>query len=477
LTAPAATTPAGAAGAAGTAGLQSPALSARSLRRGGALYAGSHFLGMGLGFLSSILMVRVAGRSDVASYLLLLQATVAVALVFELGLGQAALRFAPVCRGVGGAAATRLLRRRLLGLEVAVWWIVGPLLYFAWPTIARRLEAPELAGAAPFLLATAMVGALGRIADSYLRAFRFYTSSAFLTHLFPRLLICAGFLALFLAHARGSSWATLVGIFLGAQLLTALAYAGRLTATTAGETSEPRAAAPPPATREILTTTFAMGLRSAASVLMISSDLWILSWARNHEEVAVYGVVTRIVQVMGALPLVANFLIPQEFAILYADGRKAELERLARTAATAVGILSLCALAGIALFGRALLGFAFGDAYVSGWAILLILAVGSFWDAASGSAGYVLQMTGNHFTLLFLSLGGAAFNALLNLAFARLWGGYGVATATAITLIGLNVAMVAAARRKVGVKTFVYFRLAEWRRVLALLLPWRQGNA
>jgi O-antigen/teichoic acid export membrane protein len=449
----------------------SPALSAQNLRRGGALYGASHFLGMGLGFLSSVLMVRVAQRSDVASYLLLLQAAVAVALVFELGLGQAALRFAPVCRGEGGGSTTRLLRRRLLGLEVGVWLLVGPLLYLAWPAIVRRLDAPELAGAAPYLLATAMLAALGRLIDAYLRAFRFYTASAVLTHLVPRGLLCGGFLVLYLTHLRGASWALLMGLFLTAQLLTAIVYAACLPATTAAELSEPRIAVPPPAIREIFHTTFAMGLRNAASILMISSDLWILSWARSHDEVAVYGVVTRIVQVMGALPLVANFLIPQEFALLYADGRKTELERLARTAATAVGILSLCALLGILVFGRPLLRLAFGESYVSGWALLLILAVGSFWDAASGSAGYVLQMTGNHVPLLLLTLGGATFNALLNLAFARLWGGYGVAMATALTLIALNVAMVATARRRVGVRTFVYLRLAEWRGVLGLLVP------
>jgi O-antigen/teichoic acid export membrane protein len=227
----------------------------------------------------------------------------------------------------------------------------------------------------------------------------------------------------------------------------------------------------PPPTGEIFNTTIAMGLRSAASILMISSDLWILSWARSHEEVAVYGVVTRIVQVMEALTLIANFLIPQEFAMLYADGRRPELERLARTAATAVGILSLGSLLGIVVLGRPLIRLAFGPSYLSGWGILLILAVGIFWDAASGGAGYLLQMTGNHVVLFLLTLGGATFNVALNLFLAPRLGGYGVAVATSLTLIGLNMAMVATARRRVGVKTFVYFRLAEWRRVFRLLLP------
>jgi O-antigen/teichoic acid export membrane protein len=446
-----------------------PALSARSLRRGGMLFGASHVLGMAMGFLSSVAMVRLAPRSEVASYLLILQAALAVALVFQLGLVEAALRFVPVSRGAGGEAATRALRRRLVGLQIAVWAVVAPPLVLAWPTIARRLDAPELAGAGAILVALAMMASLGRVIDAYLRAFRLYSVSATLTHAVPRGLVLAAFAALWIAGVRGVSWLVLIAVFVGSQLITDLAYAACLPATGRGEASEPRLAAPPPPVREIFSTTAAMGLRSAAAVLMVSSDLWILSWARSHEEVAVYGVVTRIIQVMGALPLVANFLIPQEFALLYADGKKAELERLARTAATAVALLSLGALAGIVLLGRPLIRIAFGAGYMSGWGILLILSAGTFWDAASGSAGYVLQMTGNHMTLLRLTAAGAAINAGLNFFLAPRLGGYGVAAATALTLVGLNLAMVRAARRRVGVRTFVYLEPAEWRRTFWLI--------
>jgi O-antigen/teichoic acid export membrane protein len=205
-------------------------------------------------------------------------------------------------------------------------------------------------------------------------------------------------------------------------------------------------------------------------MIMVSTDLWILSWARSHEEVAVYGVVTRIIQVMGALPAIASFILPQEIAVLHADGRHAELERLARTAATAVALLSLGALLGIVVLGRPLIRLAFGEGYVSGWGLLLILAVGTFWDAASGLAGYVLQMTGHHVRLLRLTAASAATNAALNLFLAPRFGGYGVAAATALTLIGFNLLVVRAARQAVGVRTFVYWDPAEWRRILWLVL-------
>lgn len=451
-----------------------PALSARSLRRGGLLFGASQSLGMAMGFLSSMAMVRLASRSEVASYLLLLQAALSVSLVFQLGLAEAALRFTPISRGLGGEAATRVLRRRLLGIQVAAWALGGPPLVLAWPRVVRLLGAPELAGAGTILLALVMLTTLGRVIDAYLRAFRLYPASAALTHLLPRALVLGSFgfllLAGFRAGARGGvSWLVLAAIFLGSQLATDLAYAACLPATHRGETSEPRQAATAPPIRTLFSTTAAMGLKSAVGMIMVSTDLWILSWARSHEEVAVYGVVTRIIQVMGALPTIANYILPQEIAILYADGRRPELERLARTAATAVALLSLGALAGIVVLGRPLIRLAFGEGYVSGWGLLLILAAGTFWDAASGLAGYVLQMTGHHVQLLRLTAASAATNAALNLFLAPRFGGYGVATATAVTLVVFNLIVVRAARRAVGVRTFVYFEPAEWRRVFWLL--------
>jgi O-antigen/teichoic acid export membrane protein len=444
-------------------------VSGRTLRRGGALFAGSQFLGMALGFVGSTVMVRVAPAQEVASYLLLTQAMTALGLILQLGLGPAALRFAPVSRGEGGEAATALLRRRLFRIQLTLWCVIVPPLALAWPWIARRLDAPELAQATPFLVGAGLLASLGHLVDNYLRAFRLYASSAVFTHLTARVLLLGGFAALWLSGADGVPWQLLISIFLAAQLAQALGYVLSLPRTTAGETSEPRTARLPPDIRTILGATTAMGLRSAASVLFVSADLWVLSWARPHEEVAVYGIASRVLQVMAALPGIANFLIPQELAMLYADGRREEMERLTRTASTAMALLSAVCLLGILVLGRPLLHLAFGETYMTGWSILLILAVGTFWDTASGSAGYALQMSGHHTRLLLLTAAAAVVNTGLSLALARTWGGHGVALATTLTLIGLNLAMVRSARRLVGIRTFVYLEPARWLEVLRRL--------
>lgn len=437
----------------------------RQLRRGGALFGVNQILGMGLGFLGSMFLVRIATPGEVASYLLLLQAITAIGIVLQLGLGPAALRFAPMSRGEGGETATALLRRRLFVLQVAIWALVVPPFALAWPWIARRLDAPELASASLFVVGAAVLASFGHLVHHYLRAFRMYSVVATLSHPVPRGLVLGGFFALWALGVRDVPWEFLISIFVLSQLVTALGFALALKSTSAGEASEARTANVPPGVRAILGATTALGLRSAALVVLLSSDLWIMSWARSHEEVAIYGVAARVLQVIAAIPAMANFIVPQEFSMLYADGRKDEMERLARTAATSVAMLSFLALLGMLVLGKPLIRLAFGETYVPSWSILMILAVGSFWDTVCGSAGYVLQMSGHHNRLLALSAGAAAFNIALSALLAPAWGGHGVAFATAVSLIALNLGMVASARRLVGVRTFVYLEPAKWRQV------------
>jgi O-antigen/teichoic acid export membrane protein len=446
------------------------------LLRGGVLFGLSQFLGMALGFLSGMLLVRVAEKPAVASYMLLQQAIMALGLALQLGLGPAALRFAPISRGQGGERATAVLRRRLFGLQIALWIVIVPPLALAWPVLARKLDAAELAGATAFLIAAAVLSSFGNLADSYLRSFRLYSLAAPIAHLLPRGLILGGFLLLLLTTPAREPWEILASIYVGALLVTSLAYALALVFTTAGESSEPRTASAPPGIREILGTSSAMGLRSAASVLFVSSSLWVLSWARPHEEVAVYGVAATLLQVMAAIPSIASFVVPQEFAVLYADGRKKEMERLARTAATLVAMLSAACLVGLLLLGRPLIRLAYGGPYVGAWGILIVLALGSFWDSASGGAGFALQMAGHHVRLLLLTIGGAILNVALSLALAPAWGAYGIAFATTVTLIAVNVAMVWSARTLVGVRTFIYTRPSEWLQALRLVREskWRK---
>ena len=449
-----------------------------AMRRGALAFAASHGVALVLGLGSSVLLARAAPPPTVATYLLLLQAATAASVVLQLGLAPAVLRFAPATRGAGGREASALLRRRLLLLQGLVWAAAAPPLLLAWPWIARRLGAPELAGAGGMIVGLAALFALGQIADAYLRAFRRYGASAALKDVVPRLVLLCGWLALLWRFRGDAAWPLLAAAYVAARVVALLGYAIALRGTSGDEESEPRAAHPSPALGSIFATALVMGLRGAAGILLVSADLWILSALRSHDEVAVYGMMTRLLQVVALSPLIAAFVIPQEFALLHADGRREELERLARTAATAVTVLAAVALAGLVVLGKPFIRLAFGESYVAGWTLILVLGAGRLWDAFAGAAGFMLQMTGHHARLLLLTLGAALLNLGLALLLAPRWGPLGVAAASALCLALFNLAAVWSVRRLLGISTMAYLSPVEWRRALAQLLPaWRRAAA
>jgi O-antigen/teichoic acid export membrane protein len=219
-----------------------------------------------------------------------------------------------------------------------------------------------------------------------------------------------------------------------------------------------------------------MGMRSSVSILLGASALWVLSWARPHEDVAAYGVMLSIGQLVSLTTSVAGRVVPQEFAVLHADGRLGELQELVRVTATVVGLITLFMLIALALFGREIILVIYGHIYVRAWPALLILTIGTLVDAACGLSGFVLQSTGHHVALLRLTIGAALLNLVLSLVLVQRFGMNGSAAAATISLIAFNAAMVYAARQRVGVLTVAYMGQEGWSTVWRRLVGARAGS-
>ena len=80
-----------------------------------------------------------------------------------------------------------------------------------------------------------------------------------------------------------------------------------------------------------------------------------------------------------------------------------------------------------------------------------------------------MPVRGHHVRLLLLTAGAGVLNLVLTVLLAPRWGGLGVACATSATLVALNLAMVASARKLVGIRTFVYWHPSHWLKVLERL--------
>jgi O-antigen/teichoic acid export membrane protein len=174
---------------------------------------------------------------------------------------------------------------------------------------------------------------------------------------------------------------------------------------------------------------------------------------RPKQEVAVYGVISRVVAVVAAPNVILSAVMPPLVAELYARGRRRELERVLRTTATAAAVPSLAATVVFVVAGGPLLGIVYGGFYGQGAFALALLSLGQLATVWFGSCGIALVMSGHHQLMLALSIATGVLTVAAELAVVRSTGIVGVAAASAAGIALLHVATWAVVRARTGVRT------------------------
>jgi O-antigen/teichoic acid export membrane protein len=81
----------------------------------------------------------------------------------------------------------------------------------------------------------------------------------------------------------------------------------------------------------------------------------------------------------------------------------------------------------------------FGNEFIEGATVLIILCVGQVVNSISGSVGVILQMTGHQKVYQNIVLIALILNLILNLLLVPLYGTIGAAIATVISISSWNV--------------------------------------
>jgi len=139
-----------------------------------------------------------------------------------------------------------------------------------------------------------------------------------------------------------------------------------------------------------------------------------------------------------SLGLVAvNSIAAPTYASLYAQGKRDEMQALASKVAHWITWPAVAVLAVLCLFGRPILHL-FGPDFVVAYPSLAILAAGQFVNAACGSVGYLLGLTGHQNESMRVLGWAAAINIALNLIGMSLFGLTGAAIGTAVSMAVWN---------------------------------------
>jgi len=204
-------------------------------------------------------------------------------------------------------------------------------------------------------------------------------------------------------------------------------------------------------TRVWLASTLPLSLLAGVQVISSQTDIFMLGLLTTKEQAGYYRVAVAgsslVIFTLGAL----NEVLSPHFARLYSAGDLPRLQRIVTTASR-INLLAAIPVAGaFILFGKPLLTFVVGSAYIPSYQPLAVLCVGQLLGAAMGPVGMLLNMTGHErYTLVGVGVA-SLLNIALNLALIPLFGAVGAAVANALAQVVWRAILCWAIAKHVGI--------------------------
>jgi O-antigen/teichoic acid export membrane protein len=441
---------------------------------GGAWSSGGRVVTAFTALATNAILARLLSPQDLGVYFLAFSLVQVSALLGSLGLEQAVVRF--VAESVGLNQFERA-RRSLVGALVlgALGALgVGAVYLFLGRTIADILfHAPGLVAATWLVAGWIVVMTLQALLAGGFRSFHDHRSSTIFGGLTTGGLLTAFLGMLWLLDNQSSLTVTLL-LAVGSSFANVL-LAGWLLRRKVASLPTSGAESPPVRIGTILRVALPLSVTSLTVFGLAQADLLIIAAFRPPEEVAIYGAAVRAV-FMVAMPLIAiTAVAPPLIAELYSQGRKRELERTLRAAATLAGIPAILVLASFLFFGGPILALVFGDYYRQGATILMLLSLAQLVNVWSGLNITILAYTGHQTIMMLITVASSLLIIVAGLGAVGPYGATGVAVTAAVGISVYNVVLWLVARRKTGLWTHVGFggffeairatrRIAGWRK-------------
>ena len=388
--------------------------------------------GTGLAYGLQVVLARWLGAAEYGLYTFILAWATLLALVSGLGFPTAVLRFIPEYLAAKDGRHLRGLLRRSRQMVGAVSLVLAVAGTLAVEVLSRAelLERP-----APWrvgLWLVPLLALLGLYAETARALHRIALAYAPTRLLVPVLLIAGGGVGLAL-HPPLTSTSVLAvsGIaYLAAGALQALLVRRSLSTPTPD-------AVPFYQTRAWLEVSLPMLLITGFLIILNRVDVLMLGALVDPEAVGPYNVASRTASLVTFTLTAINTVVAPMFSAHHARGARADLQALlARTVRWSFWSSAGTAL-GLSLLAEPVLGL-FGPEFVAARGVMLVLLAGHVVSASVGSAGYLLNMTGQQNRTAVVYGVSALINVVLNVGGILWLGALGAALATALSMMLWN---------------------------------------
>lgn len=404
-----------------------------------------------IGLVSQILLARLLGPEELATYFLALGTAGVLAVVCALGVPSVTVQIVAGLRvqsDIGALGKFVASTRRSVAGTIAVVLGACATAVLTWPDLREGVRLSLLLGlaAVPPLVLLRLNGALAN-------AFRNFNTS-YLPDLLGRpmlALIAAIFMAMGLGSASAGTalWVHLAGVlvlaaiqyrFLMSVLKPASAWASSSQGTV--EKSSPLhgwhwRALP------LIPLALMVGLFGELQILLVSPFL-------AADELAVFGVSLKLALLLGFCIQVSHQLFLPDASEAHARGDTSALRRQVLSANRTAMILCVTGCIVLAMAGEFLLGL-FGQGFETGYWCLIILSLSQLARAALGPGAQLLVMAQAETSALKASMASIILLAALNAFLANYAGIVGAAVAVALCVTMWSGWLAVLARRSTGI--------------------------
>ena len=204
--------------------------------------------------------------------------------------------------------------------------------------------------------------------------------------------------------------------------------------------------------KTLFVTSLPMMITNSTNLLMNWLSTILVGYYLLEQDVGIYNVAFKLSMLTGLSLQAVNAVSAPKFAAYYGVGNYDGLEKVIHDSTKLIFWISLPIILVFFIFPSFILGV-FGEEFQVGVAVLIILTIGNFVNAISGSVGYLLQMTGYEKVMrniMFITL---LLNTLLCLLLIPRLGIVGAAISSCCSNIFWNIIAVVVIKKKFNILT------------------------
>ncbi|MBP2283630.1 O-antigen/teichoic acid export membrane protein [Flavobacterium sp. CG_23.5] len=204
----------------------------------------------------------------------------------------------------------------------------------------------------------------------------------------------------------------------------------------------------------IINKSFPMMLSGVFLILLNWTDILMLGRIENESQIGIYNTAFKIGYLTLFFVVSMNVLIMPKVSELYYKNNIAEMKKVINRITQLVIILTIPLAVTLIFFSELILKL-FGPGFVAGKNTLILITIGSLFNAMTGNVDQILNMTNHQKIVKNIFFLGFLLNVILNIFLIPKYGIEGAATSSLITNIVVNIVFVIIIKKKLGFLTFM----------------------